>query len=433
MSCIRRKRVFGWGLLLTGLLCAIVSCSAPYERTGPMDVVHSGKLCLPDTARCSSQTILIRDSVGANLLDYRIKNRQDSPASVQFVVESSARASPRTDAGDAPNDAGSDSGSVDSNTVTRQYELGPGESRIDRLTQDELLSSRRIRVSVECADCRIRVDYTFASSPLECRSDDDCSGERVCLHDKGRCAGCQDDSDCDSDQTCSSAQHRCLPAKRACSTGGKEGDVDLWNWMVGGLILLLVLRVRRTRFLKSFGKIGFAAGLLVCAVVFWSPRAQAKSLGASASIGVGSRFLVGPLSDKTKRGIGVRVQQQLRGPHLGAAFSFTSSYFITDQAPPPLSQQLSMFSVGAGPRGYYSLGDWEFSLGADYRRLGLVTNSLVEETGRDLNHHSFGGVTSAEYAVSGLNFGVSSGVYTMLGIPGSMVSINVSIGFGAIR
>lgn len=407
-------------LLAASLALGAVGCSDPYEETGPADEVQVGTLCTPQTPRCPEAVVLRRGSpVGANRLDFRLINEADSATIVVEAVSGATKSS--TDA--ALDAARGDTGESPSRYVRRSYSLAAGETVDDRLVQDELLTRRAFQLRLLCDGCQARLEYALASEPLECRSDEDCSGSWLCSQPDGRCVQCLNDSDCAEDQSCESVTRRCTPQQPSgCSQANGP------SLPTSALLLCLLgvgaLLVRHRRAVSTLS-------LLVCLTVFAlvePASARAETPRASLSAGVGPRFLTGQLGEQTQRGIGVRVAQELRGSNFGAMFGMGANYFLTTQPAPPLSRELTLYTLSLGPRFYLPVGPIEMVAGLDYRHVGLVSNSLVRLTGPEINHNAAGGTLEARYQMGPFEVTVGGGFHRFFALEGSLVSMDVAVG-----
>ena len=407
---------------------ALSACSDPYEESGPPDEVAIGSLCVPATNSCPASAVLHRDSdLGANRLDFAVHNRGDT---AEITVE--ALPTSTTDQGDtAPVD--SDDAEVEPVSqgplfISRSYVLRDGESTTDRFVQEELFTRKSFRLELRCDGCEARLEYTLASEPLECRSDDDCSGGWLCSQGDGRCVECLNDGDCAEDQTCASTSRRCTPDSPAgCAHpgGGPVGSGGIW---LLGLVALVWLRRRRTWRPAASAA---AAVVVALAATLGASTAHAETPRASFSLGVGPRLLTGDLGEVTQRGIGVSVAQELRTRYIGGMFELASSYYLTSQPAPPLSRELQVYSVSVGPKFYLPIGPIEASLGIDYRHIGLVSNSLIRTTGPQVNHAAVGGTLEVRYRVAPFDLMLRTGFHPILSLEGSVVSIDLAVGLSA--
>jgi hypothetical protein len=305
---------------------------------------------------------------------------------------------------------------------SRDFLLAPGESIEQRFGQRELFTRQSLNLMVSCTDCDVKLVYTFLSAPVDCRGDEDCSGDWFCLVDRGECVECRTDDDCESNQTCSSIDNQCVPRSiGGCqTTGGSTTALGLYICL--GLVLVAFGFVRRRALLAVIGLI---------TVVGLPQAASAADFAASIDVGGGSRFLTGELGDDAKRGLGMSVEQTFRSEQFGLSGSYTLEYFLTTQRPPPFARELRMFSFGLAPRVYYDWNGIEMSAGPVYRRLGLISNSLIREIGRGTNYNAFGGSVGISHQFSQLYVEATGEFLPIQGLNGSLVSINLSFGFAA--
>lgn len=423
------------GLTLVGLaLLAAAGCSDPYDESGPADQLSFGTLCAPSTADCPSSALLSRSSaVGANRLDFRLENQGEAAS---ITVEAAYPEDAAVDAG--PSDASTaDAQSADADTgqtssdptvlIARTYVLRAGEQVEDRFVQEELFSLASFRLSVRCDGCTATLDYSLASEPLECRSDDDCSGSWVCSQSDGRCVECLSNADCADNQSCATDTRTCTPpASSGCSHAPGNPPVSpAWPLVALGAVFAAGAFWRRRR--RATGPL--IAAMLVAGIFAARPSpARADPPRASFNLGAGSRFLTGNLGDHTKRGIGLSVSQEVRGTYVGGRVELGASYFLTTQPAPPLSRELQMYSVSLGPQFYLPAGPVAVVIGLDYRHVGLVSNSLVRLTGPQVNHGAAGGTVEVRYALSPLEFMIRGGYHPIFGLDSSLFSIDLAVG-----
>lgn len=414
-------RLGGVVVIWAALFC--VSCSDPYEQTGPPDEIAMGELCVPATSDCPSSVGLQRaSSLGANRLDFQLTNLGD-PAEIS--VEALLPEEPGSDASDA-DASDADGGDVDEPSspllVSQSYVLSSGEAVADRFIQEALFARQSFQLRLRCTDCTARLEYVLGSEPLECRSDGDCSGSWLCDEPVGRCVECLRDNHCSETQTCSPTTYRCTPeeASGCAHTPGHTPLEPALPFTLGALALAAAIGCRHRR---------LVAGLAVGAVLLTAaPKAFAQPPKASLNLGVGSRFLVGKLGDHTKRGIGVSLSQELGGTYLGGRVELGASYFLTQQPPPPLSRELEMYSIALGPLGYIPAGPVEIVVGLDYRHVGVVSNSLVRLTGTDINHSAVGGTVEVRYRTSPFELMLRGGFHPIFGLDSSLFSIDLAVG-----
>jgi hypothetical protein len=245
---------------------------------------------------------------------------------------------------------------------------------------------------------------------------------------------CLDNSNCSETQTCDLASHTCTPPDTGgCSTaaaGGSGPSLPLVALLLGASFLL-IHRLRARRRLRAGGH--FVAQIFVmptiAATAFLSPtQARAATPRAGVQLGVGPRLITGKLAPQTRRGIGVSVAQEVRGRYIGGRVALGASYFITTQTAPPLSHELQLYSVAIGPQFYLPVGPLELALGADFRHVGIVSNSLVRLTGHEINYAAAGGTLQVRYQVAGFAIMLGGGYHPIFGLDSSLTSLNLAIG-----
>ncbi|MGM0558234.1 MAG: hypothetical protein ACQEVA_17750 [Myxococcota bacterium] len=414
-------RVVASTLACAVLVCASSGCSDSFRRSGPPDPVATGTLCLPATDACSSFNVLERNElIGANQLDYELSNLSDESASITIRVGIPS---------DTMDDDASDTQSEQpADLLELTVRLEPNESRLGRLTQDQLTTRDTLILGIECDNCDAEMQYTLTNEPLECRSDDDCTGPWVCLENFGRCVECESGSDCEPEQACSLETNRCEPpVSGGCQAAPASNTLDATPILVV-LIALVWLAVRSHRRSHRRSAVLLTSLILAGLLVGLPARSNAaEPPRATFGMGVGPRWFTGELSGVTKRGIGLQIDQELRWRHFGAAVQLGTRYHLTTQQPPPLSRELQVYTVSAGPRAYVSVGDFSFTASAEYQHVGLVTNSLIRLTGSQLNYGSAGGSLGVRYSISALDLGARAGFYPIFGLDGSLLSVDLTI------
>ncbi len=431
------RRMWPWICVLIFVGAGASGCSDAYENSGPSDELLAGQLCVPSSEGCPSAVTLRRASaLGANRLDFTLMNEGGSAEiRVEAIEAADDRDEPAGDtdlsdggsgdagSGDVGPDAGGDStGSV---LVSRTYSLAPGESVSDRFMRTELLTRLSFGLRVYCSGCEARLEYALASEPLECRTDDDCSGGWLCSSEDGRCIECRTNSDCSDSQTCDIAAGRCEPQRSSGCThtdGGPDAPMPLLPALALVGLFGLALAGARRHLWASAALVVIAAGILD------APAARAAPPRAGINLGVGSRFLTGEMGEHSRRGIGLSLSQELRGEYVGGRVELGANYFLTDQPAPPLSRELQIYTVGVGPQFYLPLGETKLALGLDYRRVGLVSNSLVRITGPEVNHSGAGATLEARYRLAPFEVMVRGGFHTLFGLESSLISVDVAVG-----
>ncbi|AWV89497.1 hypothetical protein [Bradymonas sediminis] len=413
-------------VLLTLLMLG--ACSDAYEQSGPSDIVLEGQLCSPSTPDCPRLKFLKRpNELGANRLDFRLSNH-GAPATITVIAalesqdgepDAGLADAGLTDAGDPGADP-----SDEPSGVTRSYQLARDESVSDRFVPEELLTVSTFALILDCDGCEATLDYVLATEPLECRIDNDCSSSWVCSRADGRCVECLADSDCSNTQTCDLGTQQCTPVDLG---GCSSAPTSTPPVLPVAILLLFALGFKLTR--TGHDRPGALFLLAAIATIGLSPApAQAASPTASVQLGVGPRLLTGKLGDATLRGIGLKVSQEVRSQYVGGQLTLGTSYFVTTQDGPPLSNELQLYSVAIGPQFYLPLGPVEFALGGDFRHIGVVTNSLVRLTGPDLNYLGAGATLQARYQIGGLAVMLDSGFHPIFGLESSLFSMHISVG-----
>lgn len=375
----------------------------------PSDPIGFGTLCQPAVEDCPASVLLERDVVGRNQVDWVVRNEGASAVSFDVVA-----VVPQ----DAP-DAGLDELTPEALIAMREYAgLGAGEEVDDRFTPQDLGVRESFVLALRCTGCEVELDWVQSTVPRECYENDECVANWQCDQNLGRCVECLTNADCNEGQICDVQRGRCDPPD---TTAGCSTTSSPTPRLPGSLVVVLIALVgaRRRR---------IAAAALV-AVSSLAVPASASPPRAAISVGTGPRLLTGPLGEDARRGIGFGIGQELRWRYVGAGIALGTSYFLTRQQGPPLSRQLQTYSVTIGPRAYLPIRWFEVTLGADYRRVGLVNNSLVRRTGTRLSFDAVGGSGGFRLRWEGLEVRLEGGFHTLLQNRSSMLSVDLSIGF----
>lgn len=383
----------------------------------PSDPVAAGTLCLPPTAECPNSVLVSRDAVGRNQLDYTVKNLgpDESVVTAQALVPLSTLGDAGTvDAGNLADADGDVDGAAVILIASNDHVLDPGESASNRWTPQLLGTRDPIQFEITCADCMAESDFVMSSVPLECSSDDDCSSGWLCdTRIPGRCVECQTNDDCAADQTCDVDRGRCdPPAAASCATV----DATASGWLI---LFALAWCGRRRRVARVTP--------LVVAMLISAGAANAEPPVASLGVGVGTHVFSGAVGDVTQPGLSLSLAQELRWQYLGVSLGITTAYFLTDQPTPPFSRDLRTAAVHGGPRGYIPVGPVEVTLGVDYARLGLDSNSLVRITGPQLSYNAFNFGVGGRYRWSGLEARLEVGRQTILDFPGDITWLQLCV------
>jgi len=400
---------------------AAAGCGSPAES------VANGRLCTPATSDCPSKTRLSGSTAGRNLLDVALENRGPEATAtldISFEPEGDVQLTDATNGDSGLNPPGEDP------VFPVRYELSPDDRVEDRFHSTEIFNVPRLFVALDCRacpnceeSCDVQADYVFMTEANECSSDSECSGEKFCNPSAGLCVECLEDSDCNLDQSCDKSSGRCRPPdSRGCSQA--VGPVPLPALLVLLVALVSFRSVSRRPRPSSFA---LAAALGLSASVL-PAEAAAETPGSTLSIGVGPRWVTGPLGRDVQRGIGIELREIVRGRHVGASASIAASYFVTNQPSPPLSRELQVFGFGIGPRAFVPVGPVEVMAGAGYRRVGFAPNALVRRTGTDSNFNAVGGSVGAGYRWSRFVLRVDGSLHPILELEGSLAAGTVSFG-----
>lgn len=413
-------------ILLGCLLCiGMMSCSPP------ADPISSGRICAPERADCPSKSTVMRTTpFGRNAIDFVVTNNSSAPVKVTvlagpaelFVEDNMSDMGDMADMGNVPNlDLFEFLG-------VREYEAVPGNTTIqDRFIPSELGRSSEITMQAYCpedpsiAACNISLDFVVIVEANECSANEDCDGNWICDTTRGECVECVAGGDqCATGQSCELG--RCQP-ERVSSCAQTQGQSPSWPlWILFGLTIFWRTTRRRRRILP------LAALLLVLCT---SSTGWAEPPRARVHLGVGPRYLTGQMGELTNFGLGFSLGQEMRGQHFGVGVTLNATYFTTTQPPPPTSRSLIIYSAQLMPALYYPLGDFEIFAKGGYERVGLAANSLIRITGEDLSYHGASVGAGAQWVLNPLEIRLGGTWHWISGLPGQMITIELSIGFGA--
>lgn len=420
-----------------------------------IDPVVSGRLCADTRAECPDSATLHRDNPGSNVLDVVIRNTGGRATAV-FNVAPPADGSPADAAmtadadldADAP-DAALDGGTADvagpivslpGSVFPQRYTLGPGDEVTDRFPATEVFTPNDLRISLTCrpaeadGDCALEADYVLSTETLQCRSDEDCRGDRLCNGTIGKCVECTSDEQCDRDQSCYEPNGRCLPRKGGGCTTAPHGapNVPSGLLLAAGLLVLVAL-LRRSGHRPGRASSGalLLAALLGAAPLAAPSEARADTPVSVLSIGGGPRFVTGNLGGSLHPGFGAEIRETLRSRWVGGTAWIEAAYFLTRQAPPPLTRETTIFGFGIGPRGFIPIGDLEITYGAGYRRVGFAPNTLIRQTGADSNFNAVGGTLGVSYRFDRIELRIDGSFAPIIEVPASLLTINLSIGLAS--
>lgn len=396
-----------------------------------------GRICAPGTSNCPDSVQLTRSYPGRNILDVSVRNRGPA-ATVSVLIGSPNVTFPTNDVGaDASADTGPSDPDLPTGTILRRYVLDSGESTSDRFTTTQILTRNTLRISIACTPCPDCTDGCDASlqfvrltESLDCESNDDCSGDRLCDPNLGACVECLDDEDCRVEQRCNSTNGRCVPpiGSGGCRTIGGQNATGFFLLTLLMFVVALASRARRRSAIHLVCMIALATGIVGFTLTTAPRDAQAQGIRSTLSLDAGLRFPTGKLGNLVKRGIGIGLRETLRGRHVGATASIETSYFLTTQPAPPFTRELQMYAFSLGPRGFIPVGSVELAVGADYRRVGLGPNSLVNYTGLSPNYHGLAASLGARYEFRGFEASATVGWRPTFDLEFNVVSVNLGIG-----
>ncbi len=386
--------------------------------SAPSDPVAIGQLCEPEESSCENSVLILRESVGRNQFDYTIENLGGEITNIDVLAVT-------------PEIESVDLMTIDPDAiVARQIHpnLGIGETIGNRITPKLLGTRDAFRVFVLCqsADetaCKLKMEYVFASVPVECFDDSDCSSSWLCNVPVGHCSECLSDEDCNSDQTCDALQGKCSPEDTtpSCSTS----DTSPVSFILFFLLFVVLLKGRKRA-------LNIVYLLTIFSIFSYSPNVSAlPPPKAAISAGGGVRYILGELGEDAQRGIGLNITQELRWRYAGLFVLLGTSFYQTSQDPPPFSRGLGTYTVAIGPRFYLGVGKNEFVLGGDIRRVGFLSNSLVRVTGLENDFTAASVGLGYRYRFEKIELKFDTTFAPFFTLPGSILSFDISIGFSS--
>lgn len=403
------KLLFVLIIIASVVLCACISA--------PSDPVAVGQLCEPEETTCKRSVLILRESVGRNQFDYTIENLGSQSVTIDVVA-----VTPEIESVDLMT-------IVPDAIVARQIhpDIAPGETIGNRITPKLLGTRDAFRVFVLCntsttvAPCKLKMEYVFESVPVECFDDNDCSSGWLCNVPIGNCAECLNNDDCNSDQTCDALQGKCTPedATPSCSVGSLPSSLSFF-------VFVFAIFIARRRFKQTL--------VFIPAFFIFSYSPEAYTVPppkAAISAGGGVRYLLGELGEDAQRGIGINITQEIRWRYFGGAVLLGTSFYQTTQDPPPFSRGLGTYTVAIGPRLYFGVGQSEFSLGGDIRRVGFLSNSLVRVTGLENDFTAVAVGLGYRYRFEKIEVKFDTTLAPFFALPGSVLSFDLSIGFSS--
>lgn len=294
-------------------------------------------------------------------------------------------------------------------TSGRTLTITPGGSTTGRFSARDLGTGISVSLEVACisSTCEGHVDWVILLGQVDCRSDEECAADEICDGDS----------------------RTCVEQSSGCST---PGGAPPW------LALLVVLGLGAVAVGRRFISRRSAATLAVFIAVslgLWLAPSTASAqrsifdrATAQLSVGTGVRTWTGKLADDTKSGVALDVVQAIQYRNLGFQMSVGTTYFLTTQQAPPLSKGLQTYSLRLGPRLHLPI--WIFQIYADveYERLGIISNSLVRETGPGLSYHAAGAAGGVRWVPAPFFVDLRSGYTQVFGLESGQVSIGLSFG-----
>ena len=147
-------------------------------------------------------------------------------------------------------------------------------------------------------------------------------------------------------------------------------------------------------------------------------------------LGVGPRFFSGEIGENSNFGLGFGLSQALRWSHFSMDATLSAAYFTTTQPAPPTSRSLIVYSAQFTPKIYYPIGPLEVFAMGGYERVGLAANSLIRITGPELSYNGATVGGGVQWVMTPLEVRLGGQWHWISGLPGQMLSITLSVGFG---
>lgn len=418
-------------ILLFTSCCGVLTAST--GCTDPADAIAVGELCVPERDDCPQAVDLVRDDTGRNALDLTLTHHGDDDATAAIRVTTDQQVSlpsgherPTTD----------DGGLV---LFDDEFPTGSGETIHHSLDAYDLTIATRLHLELQCVDaaCDHRLEFVHFADARECIDDEICGRNEHCQEAYGRCAECSTDADCTGEQqSCRQDSGVCHPGDTA---GCHSTHATAFDWPLLAIVVLLVLalasRVSRRRLVAMSAVAVVSATTLVA-----TPSVSSADTGASFNAGGGLRILTGEAGELARPGWGISVNQQLRWRRLGAVFEIATNSFGLDPDAYPGGGRLTGYTVGIGPRSFWSLPidlptlsddrPFELVVGLDYTYWNVAENRLAPLTGLDLHYHAVGPTVGINWRWGGLEIGARTGYDHIFGWPGGAISFDVLVGIG---
>ncbi len=405
-------------------LAATVSCM------DPADPVDYGELCLPATDSCPDHAELRRGFVGRNALEFTIRaGAAGQSTAVVRVVTDRELSLPD------PRETTDEGATI---LFEEEYPLGDEEILSQQLTSFHLAVVPDLRIELECIDgiCDHRLEYLYLVDSLECVENEGCGRNQFCEVEYGRCAECDDDEQCGSGGSCNRETGFCAVGESAgCTAASTNGGFPAKSGLLFIMAVLALLAISSIRRRRPIVAVVLSAAALVVA----TPTVASADTGASMHIGGGVRVLTGDAGDLTHPGWGITVSQQLRWHRVGTNFELsTNSFGLTDEAAIERGQ-LTGYGISLSPQVYFPIPVEVPNIEAErpleaitsfgYTRWSVAENRIARVTGLDLNYHAIGPTLGLRFRWNDLEFTSTARYLHIFDWPGSLFSVDVTIGF----
>lgn len=397
----------------------------------PEDALSAGALCTSPNTSCPTQVEVSRATpFGRNAVDLTVFNQGTSNANITVYAGPSdlfTAGIPVVDPSDSDDDG------IYEFFVQRTYTLGPNTSQLDRFLPTQLGRSKSITIAMRCEPttasqgCDAALEYVVLLEANECRANEDCDGRWICDTTRGECVECLDVSQCELGQSCELG--RCKPERvTSCAHAPTRAPLSPTPLLPVAFIGAALWWRKR----KGARAAMASAAVLLCTTLGGTAHAQVVATPrAYVHVGAGGAQLTGEVGALANTGISMTVAQELRGMYVGMGLYLGAAYFTTTQPSPPTSKSLITYSAQLTPTLYYRIGPAELFARGGYERMGVAANSLIRTTGPELSYNAFVAGAGAQWALDPLSVRAEFVWHTIGGFPGSMMGINLLVGFGS--
>lgn len=220
--------------------------------------------------------------------------------------------------------------------------------------------------------------------------------------------------------------------------GGGDAAIGLLCCMRSGGICFSSIHLSGTKgVMRRYGREGMRlTGVpVVLLILLWSAeRLEALTPPTvTADAGAGPSWLIrGDIGRLTKRGSTYSLKTSVAWTYLGVVFGISRASYLTKQVPPPYGALIDFYDFQVGVTVVYRILGFGIHFDPSYRRLGIMSNSLIKETGAVSGYHAAGGDLEVSYQISNFRValrGTAQYLFTATSVQlGLLVAVGVSFG-----